>query len=438
MSNIQNNSEDNLQYYVNEAKGNLDLSSYNKWVKWGMAFASLGEEGKEPFRILSEASENYDPIVFDTKFDSWVKDHNGNININSFYYYCIHQLDILPNPNYNGESKKIHNSKGTAEASIHLKPEELKSFTLKDIQNSKEEPRIWKFIMSGTLNGIASSSDTGKSTLLRNLTKAIVTRDTHFLGWELDSRKARVIYVSTEDGMSQQKLGFNNILSFNDINEDSIQFIFDSANIIKNILRLLQDNVYSLIIIDTWGDLVGGDYDSMKARKVLQELGDICTRYTLTVLLVHHTNKASDNIPHKNSIKGTGDFEQKLRCIMMLSTHQGGVWLSVVKGNDLTREEKELSYKLGYDEEKREVFMTNETDYVGNLIQEARRDIHTTNKVEVEWESIMEGGPHRYSRIVESLKVLGLSEIGAKRKIKKAVEYAFIEKNENNLYVLCS
>ena len=57
-----------------------------------------------------------------------------------------------------------------------------------------------KLIPQGTLCALVGESDTGKSSLLRQLALYLVYGDSDFLGFKLKESCRNVIYVSTEDG----------------------------------------------------------------------------------------------------------------------------------------------------------------------------------------------------------------------------------------------
>ena len=57
-----------------------------------------------------------------------------------------------------------------------------------------------KLIPQGTLCALVGESDTGKSSLLRQLALSLVYGDDDFLGFKLKESCRNVIYVSTEDG----------------------------------------------------------------------------------------------------------------------------------------------------------------------------------------------------------------------------------------------
>ena len=63
-----------------------------------------------------------------------------------------------------------------------------------------EVPMLWGHLLQKYgIAVLSGSSDTGKSTLLRQLAIAIVTKKDTFLDFPLNAEHYRVIYISTED-----------------------------------------------------------------------------------------------------------------------------------------------------------------------------------------------------------------------------------------------
>ena len=106
-----------------------------------------------------------------------------------------------------------------------------------------------------------------------------------------------------------------------------------------------------MVIVDTWGDYIGGEYIAEKTRPMMNKIKKLCVRYDSTPVYIHHTNKASENIPDKSSIKGAGDFEQANRSVLMLSIYQDSRWLSVVKKNSWSEDRKKWSRQLSYNDQ---------------------------------------------------------------------------------------
>lgn len=72
-----------------EIKGrHIDMTeNYDDWINLGFSLASLGEEGREYFHIVSSQNEKYTERETDRKFDGFLRG-NGRIGIGTFFHYC--------------------------------------------------------------------------------------------------------------------------------------------------------------------------------------------------------------------------------------------------------------------------------------------------------------------------------------------------------------
>lgn len=66
----------------------LDITEgYQNWLKVGSSLASLGEDGREAFHIVSRVWPEYDSVDADKKFDNLLQTIR-NYSIGSFFYIC--------------------------------------------------------------------------------------------------------------------------------------------------------------------------------------------------------------------------------------------------------------------------------------------------------------------------------------------------------------
>lgn len=66
----------------------IDMTeNYDDWINLGFSLASLGEEGREYFHIVSQQNPKYSQRETDRKFDGFLRD-NGRIGIGTFFHYC--------------------------------------------------------------------------------------------------------------------------------------------------------------------------------------------------------------------------------------------------------------------------------------------------------------------------------------------------------------
>ena len=66
----------------------IDMTeNYGDWINIGFSLASLGEEGREYFHIVSSQNAKYTEQETDRKFDGFLRG-NGRIGIGTFFHYC--------------------------------------------------------------------------------------------------------------------------------------------------------------------------------------------------------------------------------------------------------------------------------------------------------------------------------------------------------------
>lgn len=67
----------------------VDLTDqYETWVEIGLAFASLGDEGRIYFHQVSSQSSKYDYQQCEAKFNELLKNRTGRVNIGTFFHHC--------------------------------------------------------------------------------------------------------------------------------------------------------------------------------------------------------------------------------------------------------------------------------------------------------------------------------------------------------------
>jgi len=203
---------------------------------------------------------------------------------------------------------------------------------------------------------LAGSSDTGKSSLLRQLASAISSGDNDFLGFKLNIKHGRVLYISTEDdsfAMAYLLDKYNSFLRPEQLK--NLFFLFDTEDYFVKIENILKVTPVDAIIIDTFTDLYGGEMNSTnKIRSYLNQYSTIATRFDCATIFLHHTGKRTEDlIPSKSNLLGSQGFEAKMRLVLELRRDfdQNHLrHLCIVKGNYVPDKEKEMSYVLDFKE----------------------------------------------------------------------------------------
>jgi hypothetical protein len=221
----------------------------------------------------------------------------------------------------------------------------------------KEVPMLWDpFIPQKGLVGLTGPSDTGKSTLLRQLAISICARDTDLLGNQLNVRHGNVVCISTEDGKDAVSASISKQLSGIDPHVmKNLKFIFTDVDVKKALASILSKEKVDLVIVDAWADLYNGNTNDVgQVRKSLNGLSGIAERYGCAIIILHHTVKNSEyHTPNKNKLNGSQGIEAKLRALIELRQGDNGERiLSILKGNYIPGAIKNKSLILKFDEEK--------------------------------------------------------------------------------------
>lgn len=256
------------------------------------------------------------------------------------------------------ENKK----KKTTDLPFILEGELDKLFIGADIIKNKDydsiEFLVDKLIPQGTLCALVGESDTGKSSLLRQLGLSLVYGDSDFLGFKLKESCRNVIYVSTEDGEMATSVWLNKHFGEDKAEDDrlaKLKYVYNTEGIISNLKEVVKTNCVDLIIIDSYADLFTGSMNnSNEVRSYLNMYNNLANQFGITVIFLHHTKKASAGMaPNKNSILGSQGFEAKMRSVLMLTKDDSDEslrHLCVIKNNYLPESSKSMSYVLRFNE----------------------------------------------------------------------------------------
>ena len=203
---------------------------------------------------------------------------------------------------------------------------------------------------------LVGSSDSGKSTLLRGLAMAISSGAKRYLGFELQPKHHSAIYVSTEDdataigALMQRQL---EELCTPKEAYATLDFIFDTDNLIENLEAMLEDKPRDLVIVDAFADLYTGPLnENNRVRSFLNNFSQLAVKYNTLVIFLHHTGKRTESLaPSKHNAIGSQGFEAKMRLLMELRPdpmRHDIRHLCVVKGNYLPSEYKHDSFELRF------------------------------------------------------------------------------------------
>lgn len=242
--------------------------------------------------------------------------------------------------------KRVENSKSdfifTGEALLNMRIEEL--------------PHLIKPLLPKIgVAAIAGSSDTGKSSFLRQLAEEIVLRKEQFIGFPIMAEHHSVIYVSTEDDaysiayLLRQQAG----AAISPEQLGKLRFIFDTEDILIKLEEALKVQRADCVIIDTYTDLYAGDLNaSNKVRTFVQGFSTLAVKYECLIIFLHHTGKRTQDFPpSKDNLLGSQGFEAKMRIVLELRKDFADPHLRhlcILKGNYIRDEEKGSSYLLRF------------------------------------------------------------------------------------------
>jgi hypothetical protein len=207
---------------------------------------------------------------------------------------------------------------------------------------------------------LAGASDTGKSSILRQLALSVALGTPTFLDFPLNTQHQRAICVSTEDGdeavgpmLKMQLQG----QALDPDAHDRLRFIFEvePENLPKQLDRMLTAAPADLIVLDALGDLYGGNLNaSNDVRHFLTAYSNLAQKHGCLVLFMHHTGKRTDERePSKHNLLGSQGLEAKMRVAFELRADPYAPdirHLCVLKGNYLPSDVKGASYALRFDE----------------------------------------------------------------------------------------
>ncbi len=258
-------------------------------------------------------------------------------------------------------------------SSVFHRNKSLKAITKKDdeiparivsaktlLQNDLEEvPMLWGHLLP--MSGIAvlsGSSDTGKSSLLRQFCIAVVTGQKEFLKFIVNARYNKVCYVSSEDDefSLSPRIKKERIEGSSDDEYDNLRFILDSPNGLRDIERALKKNPVDCVIIDPWLDFVEGDNNlAFNTRYPLKQLRRIALENECLIIIIHHNRKGdSEDSTSKNSLLGSQSLEAKARVVLMLTKSPIDMnerLLTISKGNYLSDDLKQIQIVLSVNED---------------------------------------------------------------------------------------
>jgi len=270
------------------------------------------------------------------------------------------------------------------------------------------------------LASLIGSSDTGKSSCLRDLCVHIVT-GMDFLGWKVNPIHKRAYYVSTED--DQMAISFllkKQNKDYGLIPEDleNLVYIFETDNLVDRLNKELSEKPADVVVIDAFADVFNGQlYETNRVRAFLNEFSQLAQKHQCLIIFLHHTNKRSDTLePSKHNALGSQGFEAKMRLMIELKSDtqvNNQKHFCIVKGNYLSNQYKTHSFDLQFTENLTFKNLNTRTHY-----ELMNKDKDNIELIEAEYNEIMTLKQENLTHEEIGLR-LGVSKSSISRKISR-------------------
>jgi archaellum biogenesis ATPase FlaH len=224
-------------------------------------------------------------------------------------------------------------------------------------EESDKMPLIEPIFPCVGVMAVVGTSDTGKSSFLRQLAFAIAYGESNFLGYKINAVHNRALYVTTEDDLGSIKRLLKIQFGIPEEIEktERLKFIFDSDDILNRIGNEIAKVPVDLIIIDAFADIFTGQLNANnEVRVFLNAYRELAIKHNCLIIFLHHTGKWTENKePNKNNSIGSQGFEAKLRLLVEIRKDprdRGIRHLCIVKGNYLPDEFKRGSIATRFNE----------------------------------------------------------------------------------------
>ncbi|GIZ07908.1 hypothetical protein FUMI01_06350 [Flavobacterium sp. UMI-01] len=279
------------------------------------------------------------------------------------------------------------------------------AFDLYDLETEAIPKLLHPFLQKVGLASLVGTSDSGKSTFLRQLSLAIVFKQETFLGFKIDGTTHKVLYVSTEDDANAVSYAIrkqvNQLYYENDSLEKSLlknlEFLFETENLLSELKYKLENDPVDLIVIDAFTDVFTKELNSnIQVRQFLNEYDKLAKSYGCLILFLHHIGKSTmRNTPSKDSIIGSQAFEAKMRVVLEIRPHKYNtnfkdLWVLKAnfleaklkaKSSVLAMDENLIFYNTGEKSEKNYIAKTNNTQLIEKVLA-LYREGHSFRKIE--------------------------------------------------------
>jgi hypothetical protein len=220
------------------------------------------------------------------------------------------------------------------------------------------------FLLSQAPAGLVGASDSGKSTLARQLAIHIALGLDSFLGMKLKLKHRRAIYLSTEDVREWNSFMFSKqakALGYKREDLTGLELITGieldgGLDMLRVVEQSLKEAPADLLIVDTFSEaFLGREQNSnIEVRRTINSYAALGSKYDTVVLFVHHLRKDGvRQAPDQSHILGSQGFGARLRLVLDLRIEEGtsNRFLTVLKGNHLRGDLKQTMSRLALNED---------------------------------------------------------------------------------------
>jgi RecA-family ATPase len=215
---------------------------------------------------------------------------------------------------------------------------------------------LWEnFIPYGHIVMIAAPADVGKSILCRQLSYSISAGRNEMLGRGLNPKSRRVIYVSTEENLSDWKTKLD-LLDLSEEEKKSISknllIAVDISDVCSVIKEEIERSPVDLIVLDVLMDLYQDDINNpIKVRQFFAPFKKLAEHFGLSIIFVHHVSKAGEDKGgfQKTQVLGSTSLVGGPRSVLLINRDKEDNSLRVInitKGNLVSDEEKNKLLKV--------------------------------------------------------------------------------------------
>ncbi|MHA1540339.1 MAG: AAA family ATPase [Alphaproteobacteria bacterium] len=318
----------------------IPSDDYSTWIEVGMALKnSFGDTGFSRWNEWSKKSSKYKgEHELKEKWDSFDCAPTNGVTYRSIY-------DRAKKYRYSNKRERMTEANDNEERGILFDLEYAKVDTF---LNTSPPPRKWLipgFLPLGKVGGIVAAGGTGKSYFALNLAVSVAAGLNFFQQGE--AKIGEVLCLFAEDDKAEIHYRFNAIIELENLTEEQQKLLKSNLyiksmvgednlmtktdgktkEVIKtsyadNLLKAVEPlNDLKLIIVDPASRFRGGNENAAEdVTRFVEALEYVSKKTGATVIVLHHTNKASANSgTSQNNARGSSALVDGLRWLLNLT-----------------------------------------------------------------------------------------------------------------------